>query len=964
MLKKCLFLFLALSCHTVFGTVDNYWTGNGDGVSWHSAANWSEGHYPVYNTNGSEKAYIGMNATTDYTVNFSVYASYDRSPGNFYLGQDSDPTGTYTLNITSTGFFCNVYSYLGPQGILNVEGGNYTTFGTKQLDGVVNVNNALYKNRSYVWRIGGYMAVNPGSTFRIQNGSRFSESSGDITVPNSYFTGTIDIWGGEMIMDGDCTTAIAWHINNGNIIAHGDTGTLDYYYDATEDETIITSTATENFWTGDGDGISWDDSDNWSAGHLPVYNNDRSELTYIGINSTDDYSVDITTSGGTKGTCGYLYLGRDSDPIGTYTMNVESSGEFYNVFTQIGSQGVLNINGGYLNTYGMKQLDGLVTVNGGTFKNRSSIWKIGGYVTVYQDGLLTFSNGTKFSSTSSDITAANPNFTGTIDLWGGQMKFQNDCTTAIAWHVNNGNIIAYGGNGSLGYAYDANANITTVKSYGEYYLDSINGNDSNTGTSPSQAWQSLSKFNSATFQPGDHIYFKAGCTWNGCMEIGDAWGPAQGSGTAANPIVIDAYGDISNKNNKPRINGYPYGNDTLKIQSIEYWEINNLQLTNDGPTDATPRTGVSVSSVNYGQMNHIYLKDLYIHDVRGVSSLDGWGTGAISTGRWDPDGGQYESYLNDILIEDCYIEDADPYGVFIGGGSKLLSEQQATNVVVRGNYFEDLRSSAVLVTGTESALVEYNEVNTAKGVGMWPFAAHNTLFQYNEVYNTVNEEGDDGNAYDCDYECTGTTYQYNYSHDNPGGFMLICNEPQNPDNVYGNQNPTIRYNISINDGSSDESIFYCWKEVTNASIYNNFIYIPSGKDVHLVSTGHTYGDDSLYVWNNNIIYSHGTARYLVNDDSTHWWDNNCFYGTHKKVWYRIGDFIIWQDGHPSGNNNITSNPNVVSLSYGYGFDSIVGYKLWSNSPCIGAGLAKYPGGEDFWGNPLFTGNPDIGPHEQ
>ncbi len=961
MARKCIVLmWVVMSCCPVLAA--SYFTGGGDAVSWSDASNWTDAAVPTSGTT----AFIGRNASQVFDV--AAYSAATCTAYRLYVGTEDDPVAASLTAFSDV----DVYqTYSGPLGELTIEGGVFSTDKGYFKGTVVTINGGTLQINSSSWTLNGYNGVDSilylqNGDLEILNGTQFSDySSGSLSNPNTEFTGVIDIYTGTMTMQGDCTAAIAWHISNGNIIGHNGVGTLSYYYDSNTNTTVVTSSigsAANTYFQGDGDAISWTDASNWSSAGVPGYDKNA----FIGRYASQ--MVDVIADGSTISTPRKLYVGTEDDPV-TASLTVYNDFYLYQMYS--GPLGAFTLEDGLFSTDKGYFKGTVVIISGGTLRINTSSWTLNGYngvdtVLYLYDGVLDIHNGTQFSDYSSG-SLSNPNteFTGLIDIYAGVMKLQGDCTAAIAWHINNGNIIAHGGNGTVTYAYNAGTNRTTVKAYDDcFYFDSVNGNDSNTGTSPSQAWQSLSKFNSATFQPGDHIYFKAGCTWNGCMEIGDAWGPAQGSGTAANPIVIDAYGDISNKNNKPRINGYPYGNDTLKIQSIEYWEINNLQLTNDGPTDATPRTGVSVSSVNYGQMNHIYLKDLYIHDVRGVSSLDGWGTGAISTGRWDPDGGQYESYLNDILIEDCYIEDADPYGVFIGGGSKLLSEQQATNVVVRGNYFEDLRSSAVLVTGTESALVEYNEVNTAKGVGMWPFAAHNTLFQYNEVYNTVNEEGDDGNAYDCDYECTGTTYQYNYSHDNPGGFMLICNEPQNPDNVYGNQNPTIRYNISINDGSSDESIFYCWKEVTNASIYNNFIYIPSGKDVHLVSTGHTYGDDSLYIWNNNIIYSHGTARYLVNDDSTHWWDNNCFYGTHKKVWYRIGDFIIWQDGHPSGNNNITSNPNVVSLSYGYGFDSIVGYKLWSNSPCIGAGLPKYPGGEDFWGNPLFTGNPDIGPHEQ
>lgn len=40
-----------------------------------------------------------------------------------------------------------------------------------------------------------------------------------------------------------------------------------------------------------------------------------------------------------------------------------------------------------------------------------------------------------------------------------------------------------------------------------YYIDNLNGNDSNSGQSVDKAWKSLTKVNAKTFQPGDSILF-------------------------------------------------------------------------------------------------------------------------------------------------------------------------------------------------------------------------------------------------------------------------------------------------------------------------------------------------------------------------------------------------------------------------------------------------------------------------
>ena len=126
--------------------------------------------------------------------------------------------------------------------------------------------------------------------------------------------------------------------------------------------------------------------------------------------------------------------------------------------------------------------------------------------------------------------------------------------------------------------------------------------------------------------------------------------------------------------------------------------------------------------------------------------------------------------------------------------------------------------------GAKDALVEWNEVNGAvircsdAACGVWPFACDDTILQYNEVYGCAPSGNGDGEAYDSDYNCDGTIFQYNYSHDNPDGFMRICNSNEEDDY---NRNTIVRYNVSVNDGSNLGSIFAVWGiSITNCKIYN------------------------------------------------------------------------------------------------------------------------------------------------
>lgn len=72
-----------------------------------------------------------------------------------------------------------------------------------------------------------------------------------------------------------------------------------------------------------------------------------------------------------------------------------------------------------------------------------------------------------------------------------------------------------------------------------YYIDVTSGNDNNIGTSETQAWKTLSKVSSYTFQAGDVIAFKKDQTFQGELDV-------KGSGTIDSPITFTSYGTGDN----------------------------------------------------------------------------------------------------------------------------------------------------------------------------------------------------------------------------------------------------------------------------------------------------------------------------------------------------------------------------------------------------------------------------------
>ena len=56
--------------------------------------------------------------------------------------------------------------------------------------------------------------------------------------------------------------------------------------------------------------------------------------------------------------------------------------------------------------------------------------------------------------------------------------------------------------------------------------------------------------------------------------------------------------------------------------------------------------------------------------------------------------------------------------------------------------------------------------------GIWPWDCDDTIIQFNEVSGMKGTV--DGQGFDSDFLCRRSLFQYNYSHNNDGGFMLIC----------------------------------------------------------------------------------------------------------------------------------------------------------------------------------------------
>jgi hypothetical protein len=181
---------------------------------------------------------------------------------------------------------------------------------------------------------------------------------------------------------------------------------------------------------------------------------------------------------------------------------------------------------------------------------------------------------------------------------------------------------------------------------------------------------------------------------------------------------------------------------------------------------------------------------------------------------------------------------------------------------------------------------------------------------------------------------SGLRFQYNYSHDNEGGFFLICA----PGHSY-NEDTVIRYNISQNDGINSARVFHI-SGAKNTRIYNNTVYVGPQQDLPLVLfndwDGGSAVDTFLY---NNIFYVDGRVTYDWGKSRNHVFEHNVFWGRHENP--------------PADPHAVTNQPALVKPGGGgAGFDSLAGYRWREANACLPGKRLPDSGRRDFFGNPI------------
>ncbi|KJL26840.1 Carbohydrate binding domain protein [Microbacterium oxydans] len=463
-----------------------------------------------------------------------------------------------------------------------------------------------------------------------------------------------------------------------------------------------------------------------------------------------------------------------------------------------------------------------------------------------------------------------------------------------------------------------------------YYVDcSASTNGTGTQNAP---WNSVTaaKPASGAFVAGDTVLLKAGTACTGSFV-------AVGSGSASAPIRLGSYG----KGAKPIINGGGTVEAPVVIRNVSYWTVEGLEVTNVAAAEGK-RSGVLIENTGNAVLRGIRVASLDVHDVTGQSNRtasDRYVSAGIQVRLPAKSSGLTGSF-DGVTIEDNSVRDVRSMGIAVVGspnGDDTINHNR--NVVIRGNSVIRAAADSILIGVSIDPLVErnisydagYNASNRGAIAGIWAYTSANPVFQFNESART--QPGPDSMGWDCDWGITGScTYQYNYSHENTGGFYLECLTCFGPGQT-DVPKLTIRYNVSQGEGFINSA-----GGNVRLEMYNNTLYNPDRPfDVRLPA-------HSLVA--NNIFVGSGLTRFDTDRGITV--DRNVYHGF---------------SGPAADVDAINADPLFADPGTGRdGIDTVAGYKLRAGSPAIGAGrLIADNGGRDYWGNAVAaTAAPTIG----
>ncbi len=404
-----------------------------------------------------------------------------------------------------------------------------------------------------------------------------------------------------------------------------------------------------------------------------------------------------------------------------------------------------------------------------------------------------------------------------------------------------------------------------------YFVDSVNGNNQNDGKSANTAFSDFSLINEMTFSKGDKILLKRDSVFYDHLVV-------NGCGDEFSPIVVTFYGE---GHKKPAILTEDCEEQAVLITG-ECVTVSGLEVSN-----RKGKKGIHILAKKHGANKNVTVKDCYVHDVWVENDLlprpkrdANWKQ--VNAGITVETNKEAPTWYENLRIENNVLENVNRTGIWVGGqwfnrhkNSFPWVTNKADgmfdpwyphkNVYVGYNLVDHAHGDGIIGIGTENLLMEHNKVFYANcmsregqcSAGLWSMCCDGAVIQYNEVAYTGNEYGGDGEGYDIDNCSHNTIVQYNYSHHNGGGFILVCNIVCNSKESHTNN--IIRNNLSVDDVvREDDAVFNFTGPMRDVAILNNTVYMTENSKrfrLFLVDDYSMLGLPQDVLFANNLLYS-------------------------------------------------------------------------------------------------------------
>jgi len=444
------------------------------------------------------------------------------------------------------------------------------------------------------------------------------------------------------------------------------------------------------------------------------------------------------------------------------------------------------------------------------------------------------------------------------------------------------------------------------------------------------------------FAPGDRILLERGTTCRGRLV-------PRGSGTAAAPIVLGAYG----RGARPVIaaGGTRNGTGAVQLVDVSYWTVQDLRVTNTtGRWDTgVYRAGVLLRSTTRVRRLGIVVQRLLVDHVdsnpggRGDTRAYG-GIVAQTTAKGVGFGG--------MVIRGNTVNGVGRSGIAVFNRAFPVSTDR--DLRITSNSVRRARGDSIVISGVDGGRIDHNTSAHGSNIsrcrpaqcgrmggpstanaGIWPTLSSGIRIDHNEVYGEHRAAGD-GSGIDVDLGTNGIVVEHNFLHDNERGGIMFC----------GAHGTTVRFNV-LEDNGVNAIWFTCgWQpdqRPRDITITNNDIVSRSSAD-WLVRNVHPFAGRDIRFTNNLVLCS---GRCAYSWPSRPYAASNTYVGTRSST-------------EPKGPGTRHNSPGLRAPgSGGIGFASLSGYRL-ARPASAGRGVPIAGPATDLFGRAVDVRRPVRG----